>query len=91
MGSIASYVGGFAYKSPTFLKSGKHQVVRIGNVRPFHLKLDTSPVFIPKEITRQTERFGLLPDDIVISMTGTRYKQDYGFALSFGLAMVVSF
>ena len=78
--AIAEYVGGFAYKSPTFLKTGKHQVMRIGNVRPFALKLEASPVFIPEEIAEQTQRFKLLPGDIVISMTGTKYKQDYGFA-----------
>ena len=78
--TIADYVGGYAYKSPTFLEAGKHQVIRIGNVRPLSLKLDASPVFIPDEIAQQTERFKVLPGDIVISMTGTKYKQDYGFA-----------
>jgi type I restriction enzyme S subunit len=78
--AIADYVGGFAYKSPTFLEVGKHQVIRIGNVRPLALKLDASPVYIPDDIAEQTQRFKLLPGDIVISMTGTKYKQDYGFA-----------
>jgi type I restriction enzyme S subunit len=53
--------------------------------------LNASPVFIPEEIAPQTERFGLLLDDIVISMTGTKYKRDYGNALSCGRRMVVSF
>jgi len=44
--AISDYVGGFAYKSSTFSKAGKHQVIRIGNVRPVSLKLDASPVFI---------------------------------------------
>jgi len=78
--AITDYVGGFAYKSPTFLKVGKHQVVRIGNVRPLSLKLDTSPVFIPDDIAKETARFKLLTNDIVISMTGTKYKRDYGVA-----------
>lgn len=77
---VADYVGGFAYRSPTFTKSGANQVIRIGNVRPFSLKLDASPVFIPDEIGKATERFQLVPDDLVISMTGTKYKQDYGNA-----------
>lgn len=78
--AIADYVGGFAYKSPTFLETGRHQVIRIGNVRPFALKLDASPVFIPDYIAEQTQRFKVLPGDIVISMTGTKYKRDYGCA-----------
>ncbi len=80
VGEIADYVGGFAYKSPTFLKSGDHQVIRIGNVRPFHLDLNTSPVYIPRAISDATARFKLQPNDIVISMTGTKFKKDYGFA-----------
>jgi len=78
--AITDYVGGFAYKSSTFLKAGKHQVIRIGNVGHFLLKLDSSPVFIPDDIAKQTERFKLLSNDIVISMTGTKYKRDYGAA-----------
>jgi len=77
---IAEYVGGFAYKSPTFLERGRHQVIRIGNVRPVSLNLKASPVFIPVDIAQQTRRFRLRPDDIVISMTGTKYKKDYGCA-----------
>ncbi|MBV6504892.1 MAG: Type-1 restriction enzyme EcoKI specificity protein [Syntrophorhabdaceae bacterium] len=78
--AVADFVGGFAYKSPKFLKVGRHQVVRIGNVRPFVPNLMASPVFIPDEIAEQTERFRLLPNDIIISMTGTKYKKDYGYA-----------
>jgi len=78
--AIADYVGGFAFKSPTFLETGRNQVIRIGNVRPLSLKLDAAPVFIPDDIVEQTQRFRLLPDDIAISMTGTKYKQDYGYA-----------
>ena len=79
VGAIADYIGGFAYKSPTFLKTGKNQVIRIGNVRPLILTLNASPVFIPDDIANETERFKLEKDDIVISMTGTKYKKDYGY------------
>lgn len=80
IGEIAEYFSGFAYKSKIFLKQGQHQVIRIGNVRLMSLNLQASPVFIPDHIAQQTERFRLHPDDIVISMTGTKYKKDYGFA-----------
>jgi type I restriction enzyme S subunit len=80
VGEIADYLGGFAYKSPTFLDHGRHQVVRIGNVRPAYLDLSASPVYIPSAIAHSTDRFKLQPADIVVSMTGTKYKRDYGFA-----------
>jgi type I restriction enzyme S subunit len=78
--SIAEYVGGFAYKSTSFLDAGKHQVIRIGNVRPMAIKLEASPVFIPDQLAKKTQRFNLMHGDIVLSMTGTKYKHDYGFA-----------
>jgi type I restriction enzyme S subunit len=77
---VAEYLGGFAYKSPTFVEQSDHQVIRIGNVRPFSLDLESSPVFIPEAIAKETERFRLLLGDVVISMTGTKYKRDYGNA-----------
>jgi len=77
---VADYVGGFAFRSPEFLRTGKHQVIRIGNVRPMQLDILAAPIFIPEEIAADTERFCLQPNDIVVSMTGTKYKRDYGHA-----------
>ena len=77
---LVNYRGGFAYKSSSFVKTGKYQVVRIGNVKPFRLDLSASPVFISKDFAENTERFRLRANDIVISMTGTKYKKDYGYA-----------
>lgn len=80
---VADFIGGFAYKSPTFAPTGKHRVIRIGNVRPFALDFSASPVFISDKIAEQTDRFRLCTDDVVISMTGTKFKRDYGFAAIF--------
>lgn len=77
---VAEYLGGFAYRSPTFTSDGKHQVIRIGNVRPMRIEISSSPVFISDSIAKETERFRLRVNDIVVSMTGTKYKRDYGYA-----------
>lgn len=77
---VTDYLGGFAYRSPTFTSDGKHQVIRIGNVRPMRLEVSSSPVFISNSIAKETERFRLRVNDIVVSMTGTKYKRDYGYA-----------
>lgn len=77
---VANYLGGFAYRSSTFTADGTNQVIRIGNVRPLTLRLDASPVFIPNEIAEISSRFQLQQNDLVISMTGTKYKKDYGYA-----------
>jgi type I restriction enzyme S subunit len=77
---IADFVGGYAYKSPGFTSTGTHQVIRIGNIRPMALNLSASPVFISDQIAKETVRFRLSEEDIVLSMTGTKFKRDYGFA-----------
>jgi type I restriction enzyme, S subunit len=44
------------------------------------LDITAAPVFIHDDLAEETERFRLLPGDIVVSMTGTKYKRDYGNA-----------
>jgi type I restriction enzyme S subunit len=77
--SVAEYQGGYAFKSPRFIEVGKNQVLRIGNVRPGFIDPNVAPVFITEQDANQVHRFELQENDILISMTGTRYKRDYGF------------
>jgi type I restriction enzyme S subunit len=77
---VSEYIGGFAYPSPRFAPTGNNQVIRIGNVRPMQLDITASPVFIDDDLAKETERFRLRLGDIVVSMTGTKYKRDYGNA-----------
>ncbi len=37
LGNISELKGGMAYQSSAFLEAGKNQVIRMGNVRPWHL------------------------------------------------------
>ncbi|MDH1603904.1 restriction endonuclease subunit S [Empedobacter sp. GD03739] len=71
-------IGGFAFKSTEFKEIGKYQVIRIGNIRPDNIRLDSSPVFVDS-ISEKTEKYLLQVDDCVISLTGTRNKRDYGY------------
>jgi type I restriction enzyme, S subunit len=79
---VADYArlqGGYAFPSTGYDESGTHQVVRIGNVRDGFLDLSRAPVrWTPADDTRVL-RYELGPGDLVISMTGTRDKRDYGF------------
>lgn len=68
------FQNGYAFKSQDFSETQKtFQVIRIGNV----LDLNKNPVYIDEQ--KELERFRLYENDIVISMTGTRQKQDYLF------------
>jgi type I restriction enzyme S subunit len=76
---LSEYQGGYAFDSKEFVEQGQNQVVRIGNVKPGHLDLSISPVFIEDEYAHKVARFLLIENDLLISQTGTRYKRDYGF------------
>lgn len=49
----------------------------MGNVKNDKLLLDVSPVFIPDEIANENEKYQLIENDILVTMTGTRGKRDY--------------
>lgn len=80
LADISEAFGGYAFKSKNFSKkNAKYQVIRIGNVRPGRLRLDVSPVFIDKVDEKIREKCLLRINDIIITLTGTRKKRDYGF------------
>ena len=69
---------GAAFKSSDFLSKGKYQVVKIGNVRPGVVRLWEKPAFI--DSIDGYERYLLQKGDVIITLTGTRKKRDYGFS-----------
>ncbi|WP_234110022.1 MULTISPECIES: restriction endonuclease subunit S [Chryseobacterium] len=77
--NISEAIGGFAFKSPDFVEKGIYQVIRIGNIRPDLIRLDSNPVFV-NQINDKIRKYLLKDNDIVISLTGTRNKRDYGFS-----------
>jgi type I restriction enzyme S subunit len=79
VGDFAKVQGGFAFASGSYDENGSHQVVRIGNVRDGFLDLSRAPVRWNPSGDARVLRYELKPDDLVISMTGTREKRDYGF------------
>lgn len=75
--NIASLIGGFAYKSSSFIKDSKYQVLRMGNIRPDQIRMDENPVFISDSVANDTSDYKLVSKDIVLTMTGTKGKRDY--------------
>jgi len=76
---IAEFQNGYAFKSGWFENSGTHQVVKLGNIRDGHIALENSPAYVGDELAKEFSRYAPSPGDILISMTGTRFKKDYGF------------
>ena len=73
---------GYAFDSKKFTDSG-YQVVRMGNLYGGTLDLLRNPVFIsPDDLDETILKRSLINDgDILITLTGTKYKRDYGYAV----------
>jgi len=78
---IADVIGGYSFKSTVFKKEGRYQVIRMGNVRPGIIRENESPVFIDELDERALAKALLLPNDVIITQTGTKKKRDYGFTV----------
>lgn len=76
---ISESCGGFAFKSSSFQNRGAYQVIRIGNVRPGAIRLNVSPIFLDNLEKKILDKYLLKLGDVVISLTGTRKKRDYGY------------
>lgn len=79
LGSIFSFLGGYAYSSDVYVSESLNQVLRMGNIKNDHLVLEASPVYISEDTAQQTDRFKLSPGNILFTMTGTKGKRDYFF------------
>ncbi len=73
------FLGGFAYKSNLFIDNSKYQVLRLGNVKNDLIRFHSNAVFITEDYAKESYAYKLKPDDILITMTGTRAKRDYCF------------
>lgn len=78
---LAKVIGGYSFKSTDFKKEGKYQVIRMGNVRPGIIRENESPVFIDELDDKALSKALLLPNDVIITQTGTKKKRDYGFTV----------
>jgi len=92
LGEISSEIlGGFAFDSTRYSKvETNYQVIRLGNVKPNQIVLETSPVFIDKSYSIEASRSKLQIGDVLITMTGTRAKKDYLFTLCLNESDVVT-
>lgn len=81
LGSIIHFQGGYAYKSDSYVKKSKCQIIRLGNVKLNELIIDKKQVYISEEIASITADYLIKENDILVTMTGTRNKRDYFYSL----------
>ena len=68
-------LGGYAFKSDQFEETGGIPVLRIGNINSGYFK-PVNMVYWKED--RSLERYAMYPGDLVMSLTGTVGKNDYG-------------
>lgn len=78
---VAELVSGYAFKSSDYTDDG-YQLIRMGNLYQDKLDLTRNPVFIPRTTDKVLiEKYSARTGDILLSLTGTKYKRDYGYAV----------
>jgi type I restriction enzyme S subunit len=78
LGAISDALAGYAFKSQDYSAAG-FQIVKIGNVGRGKLNVAEKPSFISQVEAKIKEKYLLQCGDILITLTGTRRKRDYGF------------
>ncbi|WP_410369337.1 restriction endonuclease subunit S [Catenovulum sp. 2E275] len=81
---IADFQNGYAFKSDWFETNGEYQVIKLGNIRDGYLAIENAAAYLKRDIAEDYIRFTPNRGDTLISMTGTRFKQDYGFGCLVG-------
>jgi type I restriction enzyme S subunit len=78
LGEIVYVEGGFALESYKFTNDGYYQVVKMSNLYQGNLDLKRSSSFL-KQIDKVEEHYLLKEHEILITLTGTVGKRDYGY------------
>jgi len=77
LGTHCKIKGGNAFKSTDYVDEGA-QLIRMGNVKQMFFDKDNSPSFLPISYIEEHPNYILEKGDLLISMTGTVGKEDYG-------------
>ena len=76
---VADVKGGFAFDSAKFKGQGIYQVIKMSNLYENNLDLERSQSFVD-ELSEQEMEYLLKSGDILITLTGTIGKRDYGYS-----------
>ncbi|MDP4162340.1 MAG: restriction endonuclease subunit S [Bacillota bacterium] len=79
---VAEFRTGYAFDSKSFANDG-YQVIRMGNLYNGILDLTRNPVFIlPGTLDDSIVlKYLIRTGDILLTLTGTKYKRDYGYTV----------
>jgi len=81
LGAISEIMGGYAFKSSMMSNEPKEfQIIKMSNLYKGSLDLNRKPSFW-KKTDKKTERYLLQSNDILMTLTGTVGKRDYGYTV----------
>jgi type I restriction enzyme S subunit len=81
LGSVCDFLNGFAFKSTDTTTQSSVQLIRMGNLYQNKLDLARNPSYYPEAFSDTYARYKLDTGDLIISLTGTVDKEDYGFVV----------
>lgn len=81
LGEVSEVLNGYAFKSKDTVSCSQTQLLRMGNLYKNVLDLGRKPVFYPDEYANKHTRFLLKEGDLIMSLTGTVDKTDYGYTV----------
>ena len=81
LGVLGKFINGYAFKSSDFIEKPDVQLVRMGNITPNGLNLSKSPVYLKRTIFENYPDYALQKNDILLTLTGTIDKEDFGNAV----------
>ena len=81
IGDVCEMLNGFAFKSKDAVSGSNTQLLRMGNLYNNTISFERRPVFYPDEFSIEYNKFLIKEGDLVISLTGTVGKEDYGYVV----------
>ena len=81
LGEVCEIIGGYAFNSYDFKEVGDNYILRLGNIRNGKIRYDAKPAFVSDKIIAELSEYEAKLNDILITMTGTRGKQDYLYSV----------
>jgi len=81
LGDVCEVFNGHAFKSKDTVPSSDTQLLRMGNLYHNRLDLSRKPVYYPDTFVSEYSEYVLFPGDLVMSLTGTVDKTDYGYTV----------
>jgi type I restriction enzyme S subunit len=81
LGGVCWVLNGYAFKSKDTVEHSRTQLLRMGNLYRNILDLSRKPVFYPDSFSETYNMFLLKEGDLIMSLTGTVDKTDYGYTV----------